>query len=156
MDGVTTFQLQFKADLYCSKHKRHMLSSPQSACRTNSPAKWRNSERGSITSAALTPDKIPPDFQSDNNVESPLLTEEEAEWEVEKTLGTRKRGRGNQVLVQWAGFEKPTWEPQKNLLGTEALRAYLALGTSHHLTPPEEPAKVMLCAESYEGQMRPL
>ncbi len=28
VDGVTTFQLQFKADLYCSKHKRHMLQQP--------------------------------------------------------------------------------------------------------------------------------
>ncbi|KAI0398693.1 hypothetical protein F4802DRAFT_592419 [Xylaria palmicola] len=41
--------------------------------------------------------------------------------EFEKILRTRKQGRGHQVLVKWTYFEKPTWEPIKNFLKTEAL-----------------------------------
>ncbi|KAH8879177.1 hypothetical protein GQ53DRAFT_46862 [Thozetella sp. PMI_491] len=131
VDGVTTFQLQFKADLYCSKHSRRVLGAQQSDCRSNSPAKWHNSKPGPIA-GALTSGKTPPVPQSDDDVQSLLLTKE-AEWEVDKILETRKRGRGSQVLVKWVGFEKPTWEPLRNFLGAEALRAYMA---EHEDIPP--------------------
>ncbi|KAG8169612.1 hypothetical protein KVR01_000357 [Diaporthe batatas] len=124
VDGVTTFQLQFKADLYCSKHSRRVLGGPQSDCGSNSPAKWHNSKPGPIA-GALTSGKTPPVPQSDDDVQSLLLTED-AEWEVDKILETRKRGRGSQILVKWVGFEKPTWGPLRNFLGTEALGAYMA------------------------------
>jgi hypothetical protein len=61
---------------------------------------------------------------TDDEGPSPALTE--AEWEFEEILGWRKRGRVKQVLVKWAGFEEPTWEPSRNFVGTETLRAYKA------------------------------
>jgi hypothetical protein len=63
--------------------------------------------------------------QADDDVQSPALTEERAEWGFEEILATRERGRGNQVLVKWARFETPTWELQE-LSRTEALHAYEA------------------------------
>ena len=71
--------------------------------------------------AAFTPGEKAPS-QTDDGVQPPALTG--AEWKVEKILETRKRGRGNQVLVKWVGFAKTTWEPLKNLLKTEALHDY--------------------------------
>ena len=36
-------------------------------------------------------------------------------YEVEKILDHRQRGRGQQLLVKWKGYEEPTWEPKLNL-----------------------------------------
>lgn len=56
----------------------------------------------------------------------PMPSAEESEWEVEEIVEIRKRGRCHQALVHWAGFEKPTWEPLKNLVGMDALNNYEA------------------------------
>ncbi|KAK3933615.1 hypothetical protein QBC46DRAFT_348434 [Diplogelasinospora grovesii] len=126
VDDVTTFQLQFKADLYCSNHKRHMVSNPQSHDRPDVSTKRCNSKPGRrSTSVTQMPSDDPPLSDTHDDVQSPMSAQE-PEWKVEKILGTRKRGRGNQVLVQWAGFERPTWEPMRNFLETEALHAYMS------------------------------
>ncbi|KAI0410602.1 hypothetical protein F5X98DRAFT_368702 [Xylaria grammica] len=75
VDGVTTFQLQFKADRYCSKHRHYVLSSSQFDGGSNSRPS---------TSVASTPGKDPPVSQSDND-------------KVEKIREIRKRGRGHQA-----------------------------------------------------------
>uniref|UniRef100_A0A0G4HYU8 Chromo domain-containing protein n=1 Tax=Chromera velia CCMP2878 TaxID=1169474 RepID=A0A0G4HYU8_9ALVE len=48
-------------------------------------------------------------------VRQPAWAEEE--YEVEKVLAVRGRGRGKQFLVQWVGYEESeaTWEPASNL-----------------------------------------
>ncbi|KAJ9131300.1 hypothetical protein NKR23_g11784 [Pleurostoma richardsiae] len=125
VDGVTTFQLQFKADRYCSKHRHHVFSSSQVDGGSNSRAKWRNSKPEPITSVASTHGKNSLVSQSDDDVQStsPIA---EAEYKVEKILKIRKRGRGHQARVKWVGFKKSTWEPLKNFLGTVALDDYEA------------------------------
>ena len=37
------------------------------------------------------------------------------EWEVEKIIATNKRSNGHEYLVKWKGYEKPTWEDEKNM-----------------------------------------
>lgn len=39
-------------------------------------------------------------------------------WNVEGILQERRRGKGMQYLVKWVGWEKPTWEPGRNLKHT--------------------------------------
>ncbi|KAJ9130495.1 hypothetical protein NKR23_g12167 [Pleurostoma richardsiae] len=124
VDGVTTFQLQFKADRYCSKHRHHGLSSSKFDGGSSSQAKWRNSEPEPITSVASTHGMDPLVSQSDDDVQS--TSTEEAEYKVEKILKIRKRGRGHQARVKWVGFKRKTWEPLKNFLGTAALDDYEA------------------------------
>ena len=52
-----------------------------------------------------------------------MLIESHEEWAVEEILCARpkKRGRGREALVQWAGYHEPTWEPLENLADTAAL-----------------------------------
>jgi Chromo (CHRromatin Organisation MOdifier) domain len=45
---------------------------------------------------------------------------EEGEFEVEKVLGERKRGRRQFVLVKWVGYAAPTWEPIEEISHTTA------------------------------------
>ena len=46
------------------------------------------------------------------------------EYQVDKILSHRRRGRGFQVLVSWTGCPEPTWEPLTHLADTMALEAY--------------------------------
>jgi len=46
VDGVTVFQIRFKQDLYCSEHRHPVLSNPQPAYTSNSPARRRSSKPG--------------------------------------------------------------------------------------------------------------
>ena len=48
------------------------------------------------------------------------------EWEVEEILGSKRKGRGYQVKVKWVGYTKPTWEPLREFVETEALVKYEA------------------------------
>jgi hypothetical protein len=43
-----------------------------------------------------------------------LIDGEEEEWEVERIIGHRKRGRGHQYHVLWKGYpiSEATWEPE--------------------------------------------
>ncbi|KAI0526159.1 hypothetical protein F5B22DRAFT_145947 [Xylaria bambusicola] len=119
--GMTTFQVQFTWDT-CATHGRkdHATEDPQD----NYPVRKSSSlRRGGAAGPPLTPEDTLIEL-TDDGIQSRAPTEEETEWEFEKILGTRKRGRGNQVLVKWTHSEKPTWEPMKNFLGTEALHAY--------------------------------
>jgi hypothetical protein len=47
----------------------------------------------------------------------PVVVEGEEEWEVEKIIRTRKRGKEVEYEVKWKGFgeEENTWEPLENL-----------------------------------------
>ena len=55
-----------------------------------------------------------------------VMVDEEKEWEVERVLRERVRGRQRQVLVKWKGYLTPTWEPTAALADTEAYRAFKA------------------------------
>ena len=57
----------------------------------------------------------------------------ELEYGVEEILAERyvRRGRGRyrELLVKWAGYTDPTWEPATNLQDTTALDTYEAQST---------------------------
>ncbi|ODA82749.1 hypothetical protein RJ55_01258 [Drechmeria coniospora] len=67
-----------------------------------------------------------------NSEPGPLLVEDEDgvpqdEYVVEEILAAKNaRGRGKRrnVLVKWAGYDQPTWEPLENLQATKALADY--------------------------------
>ncbi|TGJ84457.1 hypothetical protein E0Z10_g4337 [Xylaria hypoxylon] len=119
--GMATFQVEFTWDS-CATHGRkdRATEDPHDTYPVRGSPSLR---RGGAAGLHFTPEDALIEL-TDDDAQSPPLTEEEAEWEFERILGTRKRGRGNQVLVKWTHFEKPTWEPMKNFLGTEALHAY--------------------------------
>ena len=48
----------------------------------------------------------------------------EGEYVIEQVLQHRRVGRGYQLEIEWRGHAMKTWEPQSNLLGTEALENY--------------------------------
>ena len=48
----------------------------------------------------------------------------EEEWEVERVLRERVRGRQRQVLVKWKRYLTLTWEPAAALVDTEAYRVF--------------------------------
>jgi Chromo (CHRromatin Organisation MOdifier) domain len=57
----------------------------------------------------------------------PEIEEGEEVYEVEQILKHRKRGRGYEYLVKWAGYPitEASWEPKSNLTGaTETLQEY--------------------------------
>jgi hypothetical protein len=122
VNGLPTFQIQFTWNA-CT-NVVHKDRATGQAIGSDSSTGWHNStKRGSRTRVAFAPGEKPPS-QTDDDVQHPALTEGGTEWKVEKILGTRKRGRGNQVHVKWEGFAKPTWEPRRNFLETEALHDY--------------------------------
>jgi hypothetical protein len=59
----------------------------------------------------------------------PIITNTGAEeWEIEKILDRRTRGRGHQYLVRWRGYgpEADVWVPGKELKDTNVLQEYSA------------------------------
>lgn len=56
-----------------------------------------------------------------------VVSEDEAEYNIERISDMRKVGRRNEYLVHWEGHEVPTWEPTSILATTEALRAWKAV-----------------------------
>ena len=60
-------------------------------------------------------------YRSDGRRQPPppvLTLEGEEEFEVERILDHRKRGRRMQFLVRWSGYgaEHDAWEPEDNLI----------------------------------------
>ena len=47
------------------------------------------------------------------------------EWEVEEILEKRRRGKGEEYLLRWKGYPRPTWVPRRDLTGcAELLREF--------------------------------
>jgi hypothetical protein len=57
-----------------------------------------------------------------------VTTEGTEEWEVKKIVDSRKRGKGMQYLVRWAGYgpECDTWLPSREVEDCQALDEYEA------------------------------
>jgi hypothetical protein len=64
-----------------------------------------------------------PGQESDDTQPDPVLIESHEEYEVEEILCARpkKRGKGRQVLVKWAGYHDNTWEPLEELTDNKAM-----------------------------------
>ena len=56
------------------------------------------------------------------------MVDGEKEWEVERILRERVKGRQRQVLIKWKGYLTPTWEPAAALVDTEAYLIFEAGG----------------------------
>ena len=56
------------------------------------------------------------------------MVDREKEWEVERILRKRVKGRQRQVLMKWKGYLTPTWEPAAALVNTEAYLIFKAAG----------------------------
>ena len=52
----------------------------------------------------------------------------EEEWEVERVLRERVKGRQRQVLIKWKGYLTLIWEPTAALANTEVYRVFKAGG----------------------------
>ena len=48
------------------------------------------------------------------------MVDRKEEWEVERILRKRVKGRQRQVLMKWKGYFTLTWEPAAALVDTEA------------------------------------
>ena len=57
-----------------------------------------------------------------------ILMDGEEEWEVERILRRRAKGRQHQVLMKWKGYLTPTWEPTEALANTETYHVFKAGG----------------------------
>ena len=100
-------------------------TSPES---DSSPQEKRGSRSGGRRSVSYTEFESPKGrkkelFEVD---EKDLSAEEpmEEEYEVEKILDVRKKGKKNEYLVKWKGWEKEedrTWEPEASLDGSQDL-----------------------------------
>ena len=126
VNGATIFQLRFKQDLYCSKCRPAELSNPHSGYTSDPPARQRNSTLGRILNGKLHAAENPLCSPTENDVQAPPSTESGAEYEIEKIVERRRRGRGWQVRVKRAHCETLTWEPRKKLLGTNAIATFEA------------------------------
>jgi len=58
----------------------------------------------------------------------PDMVEGQEEWEVEKVLDSRRRGRNKQLqyLLKWKGYPKAenTWENKENVFAQELLKEF--------------------------------
>ena len=67
--------------------------------------------------------------QRQNNSRPPaIIMDREEEWEMERILRRRAKGRQRQVLMKWKGYLTPTWEPTEALANTEAYHIFKAGG----------------------------
>ena len=67
--------------------------------------------------------------QHQDDLRPPAITVDgEEEWEVERILRKRIKGRQYQVLIKWKGYFTPTWEPAAALVDTEAYDIFKAGG----------------------------
>ena len=69
-----------------------------------------------------------PNQRQDNLRPPAIIVDGEKEWEVERILKRRTKGRQRQVLVKWKRYLTPTWEPTAALANTEAYHVFEAGG----------------------------
>ena len=73
----------------------------------------------------LASDDRLPGQESDDTQPDPVLIESHEEYFVEEILCARNKaknkGRGREVLVKWAGYHEPTWEPVEELSDNAAM-----------------------------------
>ena len=72
-------------------------------------------------------DTFPNQRQGDSRPPA-IMVDGEEEWEVERILRERTKGRQRQVLVKWKGYLNLTWEPTAALVNTEAYHVFEAGG----------------------------
>lgn len=65
----------------------------------------------------------PPHLRPSQPPPTPEVIDGVEEYAVEAILDKRKRGRGVQYLVKWAGYDNPTWERSANLKNAAELVA---------------------------------
>ena len=65
-------------------------------------------------------DPMPGQRQSDWQPDS-IEVDGQEEWLVDSILGEKGKGKSRKYLVQWMGYESPSWEPAKHLENNEAL-----------------------------------
>ena len=66
-------------------------------------------------------DPLPSQISDDNHPGPSIVNEEAPEYDIERILKKRKRGRGYQYLVKWKNYARPTWEPTSAMEDTVAL-----------------------------------
>ena len=72
-------------------------------------------------------DPFPSQCQDDSRLPA-IMVNREKEWEVERILKRRTKGRQRQVLVKWKGYLNLTREPTAALANTEAYHVFEAGG----------------------------
>ena len=92
--------------------------------RLDTPLGIHNVFNSDLLRAAAT-DPLPSQT-SDDSHPRPVIVREQEEWEVEKILSERRRGRGKQYLVKWIGYDRPTWESASAMADVAALDVYEA------------------------------
>ena len=90
--------------------------------RLNTPSGIHNVFHASLLKRAAA-DPFPNQRQ-DNSRPPAIIMDKEEEWEVERILRRRTKGRQRQVLMKWKGYLTPTWEPTEALANTEAYRIF--------------------------------
>lgn len=64
----------------------------------------------------------------------PIVTQNGTkEWEIDRILDMRTRGRGHQYLIRWKGYgpEADVWVPGKELENTDVLNEYNNAANTH-------------------------
>ncbi|KAI1676164.1 rve domain containing protein [Pyrenophora tritici-repentis] len=74
-------------------------------------------------------DPLPSQQTDDSNPAAIVIRgeneEEHLEWIVQDITDERRRQKGTEYLVYWAGYQTPTWEPAAHLADTSALQHWL-------------------------------
>jgi hypothetical protein len=57
------------------------------------------------------------EVKREQKIPEPIVIEGEEEWEVERVVRTRRRGKKVEFEIKWKGFgeDENTWEPLENL-----------------------------------------
>jgi hypothetical protein len=73
----------------------------------------------------ISGDPLPSQVQSDWQPDS-IEIEGEEEWLVSSILQEKGSEKARKYLVEWIGYDSPTWEPASALQDTEALGKWLS------------------------------
>jgi hypothetical protein len=125
LENVRTKRPSKKFDSKTAKYEVIEVISSHSY-RLNTPPGIHNVFHSRLLRPVAT-DPLPSQRMTDSQPE-PELVDGAEEYGVERILGKRvvRRGRGyqRQVLVKWAGYADPTWEPESAFQDVAALEAY--------------------------------
>ena len=109
----------------CESDKENVSSNDQkgSECEREDGAEKSGGEEKSIENSPIEGDT---GLEESNGEAEAKVEEEEAEWEVEKIVGHKKKKGKLFYKVKWLGWgaTSNTWEPEEHLEGTEALEEY--------------------------------